>query len=655
MNMRKRIRSLLITFMLGLSLLLPPAGAAAQTFTDIEGHWAKQEIIKLSDGGYIKGYGNNTFLPDRTITRAEFLAVLMKLKGIQTTGSGSNAFTDISGHWARDLINESVKQGIVVKNEYTGIFKPNQALKRSEATAMMVRALGQAPDNSPITFKDKTQVEKSIYRGFIKKAYDLGLISCFPDGQFKPFDLVTRAQACTMLNRFAEKNGVTVPAGGSTNPVDTGNLSKIMLAGKTLDFRTTPVYIKVGMNEIRVVSLSTSSGSLFINNTYNYSLNPGTNWPDVITSNSRYKVGGLSLSGSTLVVVPTSMRLNRLALGNLRYDPEYVRLYVNRTNGDYYLHDMEIIDQYTVKVAQQQIDLRSGSIAIAAGSQFYVVKRVILNAGDTSLELTETTPVVLNRLTLADIENIYTGSTRYDLSRLSRLDFIIDGSSYTLSELTVDSSGSISVDGKTYQPGSVIMILQGDFYTLKEIRNYEGKLTLYCNYVDNTMARVDGKYVDASRVQILRDQTPYPLSSVVVVSRNLLRIGGKQYTLDSTFDCRFDGKLYDIKEIDYDSTFNLVTLKLTESSASSSQPARFLFYRDNSLLQSTTAGVTVYVNRTWRSFDDIIITDPLNYTYGGTSYSLLGAWIKIAGQEYEVTDTIWQGSTQRFKLYLEEI
>lgn len=646
--MRKTIWSFMVCAVLGLFLLIPTTTAAAVLFTDIKGHWAEPNISTLVDGKYIKGYGDNTFRPDRTISRAEFLTILMNIKGLKASSSSANSFGDISGHWARGLINEAVSQGIVVKNEYSGIFKPDQALQRSEATAMMVRALGQQPDNGPITFTDKANVEKSIYRGYIKSAYDLGLISGFNDGQFKPFESITRAQACTVLNNFLKKTGTTTPL------IGTGVLNHIVVAGNTYDFMTTPIYIKVGLNEIRITSLSITGGAVFVNNAYLYSLN-ATTYPDLIVNNNRYVVNGLSISGNSLVVTPASMRLNRLALNNLRYDPEFVKLYVGLADSNYYLYDMEIIDQYTVKVGSKEIDLWNNSITIAPGNQFYIVKRVLLGSGDTALELIETDPVIFNRLSLSDITDIYVGKSRFDMKEITRLDFIIDGTNYALREVTIDASGNFSVDGKTYTYTQVKIIINGDYYSIKDIRVYNGKFTLYCETSGSSLVRINDQFYDVDGVQILKDGTPYALESVLVVKRNLVRIGGRQYNLDSTFKCRYNNKVYDIKEIDYNITLNLVTIRVSESSTTSGQPSNYMFYCDGYLLrESTTDPVYIYANRSWKKFNQVNIIDPTSYISEGKTYDLVEAWIRIAGQEYKIIDTVWQGSTQQFRIHLEK-
>ncbi|HZJ99221.1 MAG TPA: S-layer homology domain-containing protein [Tissierellaceae bacterium] len=50
-------------------------------FTDIKGHWAEQEIEYIAEKGYINGYEDGTFKPDKVITRAEICTMLAKMEG----------------------------------------------------------------------------------------------------------------------------------------------------------------------------------------------------------------------------------------------------------------------------------------------------------------------------------------------------------------------------------------------------------------------------------------------------------------------------------------------------------------------------------------------------------------------------------------------
>lgn len=48
---------------------------------DIEGHWAQKQISDWNEKGFIKGYSDNTFKPDKTITRAEFITLVNNIFG----------------------------------------------------------------------------------------------------------------------------------------------------------------------------------------------------------------------------------------------------------------------------------------------------------------------------------------------------------------------------------------------------------------------------------------------------------------------------------------------------------------------------------------------------------------------------------------------
>ncbi|MGN1116348.1 MAG: S-layer homology domain-containing protein, partial [Candidatus Ornithomonoglobus sp.] len=52
------------------------------SFTDISGHWAEQTINDMQAAGYVTGVDSDKFEPDREVTRAEFLKMAMKAAGI---------------------------------------------------------------------------------------------------------------------------------------------------------------------------------------------------------------------------------------------------------------------------------------------------------------------------------------------------------------------------------------------------------------------------------------------------------------------------------------------------------------------------------------------------------------------------------------------
>ena len=53
------------------------ANAYNNSFSDTKGHWAEAEISKFNDLGYISGYEDKTFKPNNSVTRAEFVKILI--------------------------------------------------------------------------------------------------------------------------------------------------------------------------------------------------------------------------------------------------------------------------------------------------------------------------------------------------------------------------------------------------------------------------------------------------------------------------------------------------------------------------------------------------------------------------------------------------
>jgi hypothetical protein len=169
--------------------------AVTLEFADASKHWAKDAISALVSKGAITGYPDGTFRPDAAITRAEFLAVLMKAQG--RTGSKATGFTDINSHWAHDLIETAYYNGIIL-NQDGGAFRPDELITREEMAAMIDRSLAYASAKENLTFADKDKISPWAAQA-IQNLYEHGLISGYPDGTFRPKGDATRAEAVTML------------------------------------------------------------------------------------------------------------------------------------------------------------------------------------------------------------------------------------------------------------------------------------------------------------------------------------------------------------------------------------------------------------------------------------------------------------------------
>lgn len=93
-----------------------PTGGGTVTFTDLEGHWSKDISLKLAELGLIKGYPDNTFGPDNLITRVEAVAILVRALELDTKGESELAGFVDSGEipaWARGSAAAAVRAGLV--------------------------------------------------------------------------------------------------------------------------------------------------------------------------------------------------------------------------------------------------------------------------------------------------------------------------------------------------------------------------------------------------------------------------------------------------------------------------------------------------------------------------------------------------------------
>lgn len=501
-----------------------------------------------------------------------------------------------------------------------------------------------------------------MYRGYIKTAYDFNLLTGYPGGEFKPFEYVTRAQMCKLILNFMEVNGgaptsTTTPTQNPVSPVS-GSFSSIAVGDELYDLALTPVSIKIGFTSVKVNTLSTSQNSLYVNGSYSFALNTSLNDLDLIVHNKRYEVDKIMVNGNKLVVYPAGQKIANLAVGALKYDSDYIKVYMNSANSENYLSDLLLLDQYSVQLNGRIYHLGQDRVTIAAGSKYYDIQRVVLSPTDNSLQLLESEAVIANSLTISRISSIFVDNTTLNMSAVREIDFLIDGRRYRLSEVTIDAAGSFTVNNKNYTCADVIMLVDGSQYKINHLQMYKEKFIFYCTTTTTSnWVMINDVYRDASEVKILKDNIVYDMEQVMVVSRNLLRIGGRQYNLDSTFKCRYANKVYNIDRIDFNANLQAVVIDVSEATGTwSSQPVKYVFYVNNAKYQEgTTTGVTIYANRQWISFDKIVITDPAHFSYSGSNYNLIGALVSINGKDFEVTDTSWHGSTQILDLYMTQI
>ncbi|MFS0782043.1 S-layer homology domain-containing protein [Bacillus sp. 1P06AnD] len=100
---------------------------------------------------------------------------------------------------------ESMSDLGVITGYPDGTFKPGQSVTRAQAAIMIGRAISEDGEEAPkAATKFKDVSPSSVASGYIKQAADAGIIQGFPDGSYKPEQKVTRGQMAIFLSRAFE-------------------------------------------------------------------------------------------------------------------------------------------------------------------------------------------------------------------------------------------------------------------------------------------------------------------------------------------------------------------------------------------------------------------------------------------------------------------
>ena len=113
-------------------------------YTDVAaGQWFNKAAASMSAGGYVMGYPDGTFGANKSITRAEFVAIAARFMAAK---AGDVTFTDVSADsWAYKYISTAVAYGWI-DGYPDGSFKPNQPITRAEAMKVINTMLGRGVD-----------------------------------------------------------------------------------------------------------------------------------------------------------------------------------------------------------------------------------------------------------------------------------------------------------------------------------------------------------------------------------------------------------------------------------------------------------------------------------------------------------------------------
>lgn len=179
------------------------------TMTDINSHWAKEEIRLLVSKYIIQEGEDTTFVPERSLTRAEFVTWMVRSLGIQEVES-SGTFDDVDqGAWYAGAL-EAAAEAELVLGYPDGTFHPLDPITREQIAVMFERALEYTghgavknvdPDDVLATYMDGGKISSWAIPG-AAASVEAGIIQGVTEDTFAPDKQATFAEAAVMISRM---------------------------------------------------------------------------------------------------------------------------------------------------------------------------------------------------------------------------------------------------------------------------------------------------------------------------------------------------------------------------------------------------------------------------------------------------------------------
>lgn len=164
--------------------------------------WARPAIEILAGQGIIRGTGAG-FEPGRTINRSEFVAMVARALQLQKQEQPVCDFSDVQVEdWFYDAL-QAASQEELVSGFPDGSFRPGEMITRNEAAVIFAR-MGREErvgTDEPYNFSDAEEIPVWAREG-VQYCSQAGLMSGYEDGSFWGGGWLTRAEAALLFYRY---------------------------------------------------------------------------------------------------------------------------------------------------------------------------------------------------------------------------------------------------------------------------------------------------------------------------------------------------------------------------------------------------------------------------------------------------------------------
>lgn len=199
--MKNRIAALSLTLALSVGLCAP-AHAAETTFSDVPAdHWAASSIARMEEAGVMSGVGNGLFAPDKTLSSAEFITMMVRQFYEDQIGTGGGAWYApyVEAAQAADILD-----GTKAGTDASMMEAPIDRYDMAQVMYNVIRDQGMeaAPLADTSMVADWSAVPAG-YQDAVSVCYNAGMLSGVDgEGTFNGNGEMTRAQGAVVMDRL---------------------------------------------------------------------------------------------------------------------------------------------------------------------------------------------------------------------------------------------------------------------------------------------------------------------------------------------------------------------------------------------------------------------------------------------------------------------
>ncbi|MDO4300522.1 MAG: S-layer homology domain-containing protein [Clostridia bacterium] len=180
---------------------------------DYDEDYEYNDYSYTAHNAYINGYPDGTFRPNAVIKRCEGASMLYSIMNLSGYDKGYGSFRDVEASaWYSNKIN-TLNSMNIIRGYPDMCFKPDKAITRAEFIVMVLRAEEINISTNKCDFYDVSQNYWAAQ--YIQTASEQGIVSGYPDGSFAPEMGITRAEAVLILNNVTGRNKCSVEGYGT--------------------------------------------------------------------------------------------------------------------------------------------------------------------------------------------------------------------------------------------------------------------------------------------------------------------------------------------------------------------------------------------------------------------------------------------------------